>query len=95
MVYGVNLLLCAVAYYVLQTMVIRADGKDSPLADALGADRKGRASPFIYLAGILGCLLSPWIGIAAYVTVAVIWLVPDTRVERYLASHPGLAQSAD
>src|SRR5580765_541926 len=94
MVYGVDLLLCAITYFVLQTVVIRADGKNSPLAEALGADRKGRMSPVIYLLGILGCLVSPWVGIVAYVVVAVIWLVPDTRVERYLEAHPDVADTA-
>jgi uncharacterized membrane protein len=86
-VYGVNLLGAAVAYYVLQLAIFRAEGPDSLLRQAVGRDLKGKLSPAIYLAGILGALLSPWVGIVAYVVVAVIWLVPDRRAERFIHDH--------
>jgi uncharacterized membrane protein len=87
MVYGVNLVLAALAYLLLQLTVMRADGPDSALRQALGRDLKGKISPLIYLFGIFGSLLWVWIGIAAYVLVAVIWLVPDRRMEHYIAAH--------
>ena len=86
-VYGVNLLGAAVAYYVLQQAIFRAEGPQSLLRQALGRDLKGKLSPVIYIVGILGSLASVWVGIAAYVAVAVIWLVPDRRAERFINDH--------
>ncbi len=85
--YGVNLLLCAIAYWVLQATIERSQGRGGALAAALGRDLKAKSSPAIYIAGILATLLSPWLGIAIYTVVALMWLVPDRRVERYLAAH--------
>jgi uncharacterized membrane protein len=87
MVYGVNLLLAGLAYLLLQLSVVRVDGPDSALRQALGRDFKGRISPVIYLLGIICSLLWVWLGIAAYVLVAVIWLVPDRRMEHYIDAH--------
>ena len=87
MVYGVNLLLAGLAYLLLQLSVVRADGPDSAVRQALGHDLKGRISPLIYLFGIICSLLSVWLGIAAYVLVAVLWLVPDRRMEQYIDAH--------
>jgi uncharacterized membrane protein len=87
MVYGLNLLLAAMAYLLLQHSVVRVEGPDSPLRQALGRDLKGRISPLIYLFGIIGSLLWVWLGIAAYVVVAAIWLVPDRRMEHYIDAH--------
>ena len=87
MVYGVNLVLAGLAYLLLQLSVVRADGPDSAVRQALGRDLKGRISPLIYLFGIIGSLLWVWLGIAAYVLVAVIWLVPDRRMEHYIDAH--------
>jgi uncharacterized membrane protein len=84
MIYGVNLLLAALAFYLLQHSVMRADGPDSALRQALGRDLKSKVSPLIYVFGIIGSLLWVWVGIAAYVLVAVIWLVPDRRIEHYI-----------
>ena len=84
MVYGVNLLLAALAFLLLQLTVERADGPDSALRQALGRDLKGKISPLIYLFGIIGSLLWVWVGIAAYVLVALIWLLPDRRMEHYI-----------
>ncbi|MGN6752679.1 MAG: TMEM175 family protein [Intrasporangium sp.] len=85
--YGVNLLLCAIAYFILQTTIEHNQGRDGALATALGRDLKAKTSPWIYLLGILGALLVPWLGIAIYTIVALMWLVPDRRVERYIAAH--------
>ena len=84
MVYGVNLLLAALAFLLLQHSVVRVEGPDSPLRQALGRDLKGKISPLIYLFGIIGSLLWVWLGIAAYVLVAAIWLIPDRRMEHYI-----------
>ena len=85
-VYGVNLLLAAVAYYVLQLVIFRVEG-GSGLRQALGRDLKGKVSPFLYLSGIALAFVGPWLAELLFATVAVIWLVPDRRVERYLASQ--------
>jgi len=85
-VYGVNLLLAAVAYYTLQLVIFGVEG-GSGLREALGRDLKGKLSPFFYLAGIALAFVTPWLGEIMFVTVAIIWLVPDRRVERYLASQ--------
>jgi uncharacterized membrane protein len=88
-IYGVSLLMPAIAYYILQLVVIRAQGGGdaSPLRAALGNDLKGKLSPLFYVAGIALSFLNPLAGIACYVIVALIWLVPDRRVERHLAAH--------
>jgi uncharacterized membrane protein len=91
--YGVNLLLCAIAYFVLQTAIERSQGPGGPLASALGRDLKARLSPGIYVAGILGTLLAPWLGVAIFTVVALMWLVPDRRVERYLAAHSAAGEN--
>lgn len=78
-----NLLLCAVAYSVLQACLIRAEGPDRALAKAIAGDLKGKLSPVLYVAGILTAwLVSPAVGTAFYVIVALMWLVPDRRIER-------------
>lgn len=85
--YGVNLLLCAIAYFILQATIEHHQGRDGALAAALGRDLKAKTSPAIYVAGILATLLAPWLGVAIYTVVALMWLVPDRRVERYIAAH--------
>jgi uncharacterized membrane protein len=84
-VYGVNLLAAAVAYYVLQLSILRTPG-GAVLRQALGRDLKGKTSPAIYLAGIVLAFVSSWLAVACYVAVAVMWLIPDRRVERFLAA---------
>jgi uncharacterized membrane protein len=84
--YGVTLLGAALAYYVLQTALLHAGGGNSKLATAIGSDVKGKLSPVLYLLGISLSLVERWLGIAAYVVVALIWLIPDRRVERYVAA---------
>ncbi len=84
-IYGVALLLPALAYYLLQTTIIRRQGPDSTLARAIGSDWKGRISPLLYLAGIGAAFVAPWLALALYVLVAIIWLVPDRRIESALS----------
>ena len=82
-VYGVNLLGAAVAYYLLQLSIERLpDGHR--LHEALGDDLKGKLSPALYILGIGLAFVEPWLGVVPFVAVAAIWLVPDRRVERYL-----------
>jgi uncharacterized membrane protein len=83
--YGIVLLLAAMAYFILVRVLIRLHGKGSLLARAIGRDVKGKISPVLYLAGILVALPAPWLACAFYVLVAIIWLVPDRRIERTLA----------
>ncbi len=82
--YGAILLCSAVAYYVLQQRIIRSQGPDSLLKRAIGGDWKGKLSPLLYAASIPLAFVSPWISVALYVTVSLIWLVPDRRIERLL-----------
>jgi uncharacterized membrane protein len=84
-VYGLALLMPAIAYKVLQTAILRANGSDSDLAKALGTDLKGKLSPFLYLAGIVLAFVIPWLSIAIYVLVALMWLIPDRRIEKAIA----------
>ena len=83
-VYGFVLLAAAIAYYVLQLTLLRAGGAQSRLRAALGSDIKGKISPLLYCAGIGLVFVDRWLGLAVYVIVALIWLVPDRRVERHL-----------
>jgi uncharacterized membrane protein len=85
LVYGLNLLAAAIAYVILQQMIIRIEGPDSRLKQAIGPDWKGKLSPVIYVAGILATFLTPWLGVALFALVAAIWLVPDRRLERFVA----------
>jgi uncharacterized membrane protein len=80
-VYGIDLLLAAIAYFILQTAIIAQEGPDSRLKAALGRDLKGKASPVLYVAGILLSFVAPWAGLSIYVFVALVWLVPDRRIE--------------
>ena len=80
-VYGTVLLLAGIAYYLLQTSIIRAQGPHSTLAEAIGSDVKGKISPAIYASAIPLAFVQPWISIALYILVALLWLVPDRRVE--------------
>jgi uncharacterized membrane protein len=83
--YGVVLLLAAVAYYLLQGAILRSEGRDSLLAKAVGRDLKGKVSPLCYAVAIPLAFVSAWIANGLYVAVAVLWLVPDRRIERLLA----------
>jgi uncharacterized membrane protein len=83
-VYGASLLMPALAYYLLQKAIMRGEGARSVLANALGSDIKGKISPALYLAAIAFAFVNPWISIAIYAVVAVMWLIPDRRIERAL-----------
>lgn len=83
-VYGIVLLLAGVAYYILTRALIRLHGQDSILALSIGQDRKGRISIGIYAAAIPLAFANPWIASACYVVVAIMWLVPDRRIEKRL-----------
>jgi len=87
-VYGVSLFMPALAWRVLQELVIRADGgrSHSALAALLGRDAKGAISPLIYVAGIGLSFVAPWMAMLCYFTVALLWVVPDRRIER-MAEH--------
>jgi len=80
-VYGIVLLAAAVAYYVLQGTLLRTHGNDL-LAEAIGRDLKGKLSPYLYCLAIVLSLVKPWMGVVVYVAVALMWLVPDRRLER-------------
>ena len=84
--YGVVLLAAAIAYFVLQRTIIAGEGADSTLAAAIGRDAKGKASPVIYAAAIGLAFVSRWIAIALYVVVALMWLIPDRRLEARLSA---------
>jgi uncharacterized membrane protein len=79
--YGFILLMAAVAYFILQTTIIKNHGPDSILSRAIGNDLKGKISPILYVTAILSTWVSEWISAFIYVLVAFIWLVPDKRIE--------------
>ncbi len=80
--YGLVLLMAAIAYWILQQVIIAAEGPDALLKKAVGNDWKGKISPLLYILGVLATSWSQWIAQAIYVLVALIWLVPDRRIER-------------
>jgi uncharacterized membrane protein len=82
--YGASLLAAAIAWWIMQTVIIREQGPHSPLRRALGRDLKGKLSPLIYLAGMGLAFVAGWISDLLYFAVALMWLVPDRRVERRL-----------
>jgi uncharacterized membrane protein len=88
--YGVSLLMPAIAYVILQSAIIGLHGRDGVLARAVGSDIKGKLSAVLYLIGIGISFAAPWAGQAIYVAVALMWLIPDRRIERALKSqHQG------
>jgi TMEM175 potassium channel family protein len=82
--YGAVLLTAAIAYFILVRALIAIQPEGSPLAAAIGRDTKGKISPLLYALAIPTAFLAPWISLALYVLVALIWIVPDTRIERSL-----------
>jgi uncharacterized membrane protein len=82
--YGMVLLMAAIAYYLLEQTIIGAQGADSILKKAVGRDWKGKLSPVLQIVAIAATLYSPWIAEAIFVAVALIWLVPDRRIEKVL-----------
>ena len=87
--YGVILLMAAVAYWILQQAIIARHGRESLLAKAVGRDLKGKLSPVLYVIAIFAAFFAPWVAGALYVLVAALWLVPDRRIERVLAGRKG------
>jgi uncharacterized membrane protein len=85
--YGLNLFAAAIAYTILEVVIARRPGGQK-LRDALGRDIKGTISPVLYALGIGLSFVVPWLGLLPFVAVAVIWLIPDRRIERYLEAHP-------
>jgi hypothetical protein len=76
--------MAAVAYWTLERVIIRSQGMDSMLRRAVGPDWKAKLSPVLYLAGILSTVVAPYVAAAIYWLVAILWLVPDRRIERAL-----------
>jgi uncharacterized membrane protein len=82
--YGVILLLAGVAYFILQNCIIASQGPNSVLRRAVGTDWKGKASLVLYSGAVVAALVAPWLALLIYALVALIWLVPDRRIERVL-----------
>jgi len=82
--YGAVLLMAAIAYYLLEQSIIRAHGPESTLKKAIGRDWKGKLSPLLYIVAILAALVSTWISAAIFLAAALIWLIPDRRIEKVL-----------
>ena len=83
--YGVNLLCCAIAYFILQQRILATERPDGRLARAIGIDLKGKTSPLLYLLGIASAwLVAPWLGLAFFVAAPLLWLIPDRRIERIM-----------
>jgi uncharacterized membrane protein len=83
--YGTVLFMAAMAYNILQRMIVASQGPDSILRSAVGGDWKGKASPVLYLLAIVSTFFVPWLALALYVLVALAWLIPDRRIENALA----------
>lgn len=82
--YGFVLLMAAISYFLLQRSIIAADGPDSVLARAVGSDWKGKLSPILYVVAMIAAFRAHWIAQVLYVVVALLWLIPDRRIERAL-----------
>lgn len=90
-IYGLNLILCAIAYQILEMKLIAVDGREGLLASAVGNDRKGWLSLLLYIAGVIGAaFFAPLLGMVFFVVVALIWFVPDRRIEKQIASQTRL-----
>ncbi len=87
-VYGFVMLMASIAYYILQCAIIRNEGRHAMLAAAIGADWKGKISPVLYFASIPLAFVNPWISNGIFILVALIWLVPDSRIERVMETEP-------
>ncbi len=82
--YGVNLFFCAIAYYILALRLVAHHGKESSIAKAIGSDFKGKISVVIYAGAIIVSFFHSWVAFALYVVVAIMWLIPDRRIEKIL-----------
>ena len=87
--YGVVLLMAALAWWILQRRIIATQGRHSLLRQAIGTDWKGKLSPVLYLIAIALAGLARWVSLGLYALVAVLWLIPDRRIERILADRAG------
>ena len=87
--YAAVLLLAAIAYYILQRLIVADQGGDSRLANAIGSDYKGKLSPVLYAIAIPAAFFHTWISKAIFVVVALLWLIPDRRIARALEQHEG------
>ncbi len=85
--YGINLLMCSVAYFILARILVRSHPADSKLARAIGEDRKGKISTGLYVVGMLLSPFQAWLAYTCYVIVALIWLVPDPRIEKIILEN--------
>lgn len=85
--YGGVLFMAAIAYYILQTSILHQHGKDSAIAKTFGSDFKGKASPILYLVAVGSTCISEWIAFGIYWVVALMWLIPDKRIERAIAKE--------
>ena len=85
--YGADLLMAAISYYILQTLILKIHGRDSVLAKAIGKDLKGKISPVLYIIALVFAFINPWLSGAIYVLVALMWLIPDKRIERIINSE--------
>jgi uncharacterized membrane protein len=83
-VYGFILLMCAISYVILQNNIIKLEGKDSVLYHAIEKDTKGKISMTCYILAIPLAFVSPWISGLLYITVALIWIIPDSRIEKQI-----------
>ena len=92
-VYGVVLLMAAIAYYILQRVIIHSQGERSLLAEAIGRDLKGKASPILYAIAIPMAFVQPWAAYSIYVLVALMWIIPDTRIERAVAAREAAGEA--
>jgi uncharacterized membrane protein len=93
--YGIVLLIAALAYYGLQTVIIRDQGSRSVVATAVGRDIKGKLSPVLYAAGTGLSFANHWLAVAIYAGVALMWLIPDRRLERTITTNPGTAPTLE
>jgi uncharacterized membrane protein len=94
-VYGVNLLLAAIAFTILQRRMMRMPESRERMQEVFGADLKGKASVLLYVLGIALAFVDPWLGLVPFIAVALIWLVPDPRIERYLQHERELGRTVD
>jgi uncharacterized membrane protein len=85
MLYGFVLLMSGVAYYILQMAIVASQGSESVLAKAIGSDWKGKTSPALYVVALVVAHWAPTLALAIYVLVALMWFLPDRRIERALA----------
>ena len=93
--YGVNLLLAAIAFTILQRRMMQMPESRERMREVFGNDLKGKASPVLYVLGIALAFVEPWLGLVPFVVVAAMWLVPDPRIERYLRRQRELGNAVD